>query len=70
MLVKNKAGRMYVGEVLDILKKVGGRYASVDDSPDGKGITNLSLLVFLPLHPDSQVCHLKCDYAVAYLCFR
>lgn len=45
--MKNKAGRIYVGKVLDILKKVDKRYASLAVSEDGKGVTHLSLTVYL-----------------------
>ncbi|KAH9919884.1 uncharacterized protein B0H18DRAFT_1122200 [Fomitopsis serialis] len=47
VLMKNKSGRIYVGDVLDILKKVSNCYASVTESTDGKGVTNLSLTVYL-----------------------
>ena len=56
VLVKNAAGCLYVGEVLDILKKVDKRYASIDESVDRKGVVYLSLQVYLPLcHNGSSV---------------
>lgn len=56
VLVKNTAGRLYIGEVLDILKKIDKRYASIDESTDGTGIVYLSLQVYLPLgHENSEV---------------
>ena len=55
--MKNKSGRIYVGDVLDILKKVSNRYASITESTDGKGVTNLSLTVYLECNASAiEVC--------------
>lgn len=49
VFVRNKASRTYVGEVLDLLKRVNKRYASLEESEDGKGVTHLSLTGYLEL---------------------
>ncbi|KAI1782137.1 hypothetical protein LXA43DRAFT_977717 [Ganoderma leucocontextum] len=48
VIMKNKR-RMYLGEVLDVYKKVGRRHGSIPEASSLSGLSYISLRVYLPL---------------------
>ena len=49
MVIIHNGDRMYLGEVLDMFKKVGRLHAFVDETKTTTGLSNIALRVHLPL---------------------
>ena len=49
MVIIDNGNHMYLGEVLDIFKKVGRLHGYVDRAEQISGLSNIALRVYLPL---------------------
>ena len=49
MVIMYNGYRMYLGEVLDIFRKVSGQHAFIEKTDKITGLSNIVLRVFLPM---------------------